>query len=117
MQIKSKSFECEVNFSAKYQPAFPFGVVLFNEKGNFALFELNSINGKAEERLICDTNLFNSVNNYRVSTNEVRVHRNMNNFYLCCNNGFIYLFDRLARKIKYIKKVSQSPAIDLHLIR
>jgi hypothetical protein len=47
MQIKNKAFEFELDFSAKYQSALPFGAVLFNEKGRFCIIELNSSLGKS----------------------------------------------------------------------
>lgn len=91
----------------------PYGIILFNEKGHFCLMELSSSEGNH----VYQTTLSNPQTGHKVSTNEVRVHRNLLTFFLCCSNGYVYLFDRLSKKIKYYTKASPSPVIDISLIK
>ena len=117
MQLGPQLFDHQLEFSAKCQSVLPFGVVLYNEKGNFSLVELNQSLSQGEEGVALQTVLSNPGNNYRVSIAEVRMHRNMLNFYLCCTHGYVYLFDRLSKRIKYHVRAAQSPVLDLLLIK
>jgi hypothetical protein len=61
--------------------------------------------------------LVNPETNYRVSTTEVRMHSNTLYFYACCSNGYVYLFDRLSRRIKYHSRSNPCQVLDILLIK
>ena len=71
----------------------------------------------AEENLIIEENLVNPINNYRISITDVRMHNNRQSFFLSCSNGYLFLFDMLAAKIKKSIKVCPSSILSIILIK